>query len=137
MHNKMSKPTIINQGFTIVELLVSIVVIGIATASISYMFISIQNIQSQSTMLDTATRAAESEIETLRNDNYTSLTPGETIDFSSSLSTNLPAGSTGKAVISQPSADIRRVDASVTYNSGGQSHTVTVSSLIGAIGISQ
>ena len=133
----MPKFTIINQGFTIVELLVSIVVIGIATASISYMFISIQNIQSQSTMLDTATRAAESEIETLRNDNYTSLTPGETINFSSSLSPNLPAGSTGEAVISQPSVDIRRVDASVTYNSGGQNHTITVSSLIGAIGISQ
>lgn len=134
-HMSQAKPS--SNGFTIVELMVSIVLVGISAVGISYTFISIQNIQRQATLMDTATRDAQSEIESLRNNNYTSLTPGEVINFTPSLSTNLPAGSTGTATVSQPSTDLRRVDASVTYASGGQNHTITISSLIGAIGITQ
>lgn len=123
-------------GFTIVELLVTIAIIGITTASVSSIFISIQHVQQQTTYTDMATRAAQREIETLRNDNYAELTPGQTLDFSSQLPNALP-NATGSAVVSQPTNDLRRVDVSVSYKSEGTQRTIELSSLIGVIGITQ
>ncbi len=124
-------------GFTIVELLVTIAVIGIAIASLTSLFISIRNIQQQTIYADTATRAAQREIETLRNDNYASLTPGQSIDFTSQLPGSLPRGSSGSVQVSQPATDLRRVDVTVTYKAEGKQQNVTLSSLIGVIGITQ
>jgi prepilin-type N-terminal cleavage/methylation domain-containing protein len=124
-------------GFTIVELLVVIAVIGITAGSLTSLFISIRNIQQQTVYADTATRAAQREIESLRNDDYALLTPGQTIDFTSQLPGNLPPGSSGSVQVSQPAADLRRVDVTVTYKSGGKQRSTTLSSLIGVIGITQ
>ncbi|HET7060225.1 MAG TPA: type II secretion system protein [Candidatus Saccharimonadales bacterium] len=124
-------------GFTIVELLVAIAVIGIAIGSLTSLFISIRNIQQQTIYADTATRAAQREIETLRNDNYASLTPGQSIDFTSQLTGSLPPGSSGSVQVSQPATDLRRVDVTVTYTADGKQHNTTLSSLIGVIGITQ
>lgn len=123
-------------GFTLVEILVTIFLLGIATAAITSIFISIRNIQLQSAYYDTAHRAAAREIESLRNDSYASLTAGQTINFTSSLPSSLPKA-TGTAVISSPTESLRRVDATVTYKSQGKTKTYTLSSLIGEIGITQ
>ena len=123
-------------GFTIVELLVTIAIVGIATASISSLFISIQNVQKRTTYVDTATRAAQREIETLRNDNYGTLTPGQSIDFTAQLPTVLPHAS-GNVQVSQPATDLRRVDVTVSYKANGDQRNIMLSSLIGVIGITQ
>lgn len=124
-------------GFTIVEILVTIVLIGITFGSISYMFIAIENVQTQTGYVDNATRAAQSEIESLRNNNYDALVSGTTINFTTTLPPGLPPGSSGSAVITEPTNGLRRVDATVTYSFGGQTRKVTLSSLIGVIGIAQ
>jgi type II secretory pathway pseudopilin PulG len=123
-------------GDTLVELLVTIVVIGITFASIAYLFISIENVQRQTTYLDLATRAAQQEVEALRTYNYlTNLTNNVPIDFSGQLPADLPAGSTGTVQVVAPSTDLRRIDVAVTYSFAGSPHTVTLSALIGAIGL--
>lgn len=124
-------------GFTIVELLVTIAIVGITTASLASLFISIHKVQQQTIYVDSATRAAQREIEVLRNDNYASLTPGQTIDFTADLPSNLPRGSTGSVSVSQPSTDLRRVDVTVTFTESGKQRNITLSSLIGVIGITQ
>jgi len=123
-------------GFTLVEIVVTILMIGIATASLSSMFITIRNIQLQTAYYNTAHRAAAREIESLRNDSYTTLVAGQTINFTNSVPPILP-NRTGSAVISSPSEGIRRIDATVTYKSQGKTRTLTLSSLIGEIGITQ
>jgi prepilin-type N-terminal cleavage/methylation domain-containing protein len=123
-------------GFTIVELLVTIAIVGIVTASLSSIFISIRHIQQQTGYVDTATRAAQREIETLRNDNYASLTPGQSINFTSQLPSSLPHAS-GNVQVSQPATDLRRVDVTVSYTSDGSQRSIVLSSLIGVIGITQ
>lgn len=125
------------RGFTIVELLVAILIIGITTASISSLFISVQGVQRKTSYLDSATRAAQREVESLRNDNYGSLTAGQTINFTSDLPTSLPANRSGTVTVSEPSSDIKRVDVTVTYTDGGKQQVVKLSSLIGVIGITQ
>jgi prepilin-type N-terminal cleavage/methylation domain-containing protein len=124
-------------GFALVELLVTLILIGLTVGWLAGLFITVQNLQSQSQYTDMATRAAQREIETLRNDNYASLTPGQTIDFGSSLPSALPKGSTGTVQVSQPTADLRRVDVTVGYKVNGKQRNITLSSLIGVIGITQ
>lgn len=124
-------------GFTLVELLVTIAVIGITTGSLTSLFISIRNIQRQTNYVNLATRAAEREIESLRNDNYVSLTPNQSINFTSQLPAGLPNGSSGTVQVSQPAEDLRRVDVTVSYISNGKPHSIKLSSLIGVIGITQ
>jgi len=123
-------------GFTIVEIIVTLLLLGVIVAAVSSMFVAVRNMQSQDSYYDTADRAAGYEIESLRNKGYSSLTAGQVIDFTSSLPDNLPHGH-GAATISTPQAGLRRVDATVTYVTGGVTHAVTLSSLIGEIGITQ
>lgn len=125
-----------NSGFTMVELLVTIVVIGIVFTGVSSIFISIQRIQVKTNYLESATKSAQKEIESLRNRNYNNLTAGQSIDFSDEL-VGLPSNSTGTVAITEPTQGIKRVDVTVSYNYEGQSKNVVLSSLIGVIGIVQ
>ncbi len=122
-------------GFTLVEMLLTIVVLGIAITSIATLYYQTQGLQTDSRDLDLATRAAQTEIEVLRNNSYNSLTPGQNINFTSSLPSGLPPGATGTVVVSQPANGLRRVDVSVNYTISGNPKTVELSSTIGVIGI--
>lgn len=125
------------QGFTLVELLVTIIVIGVVFSGLSSIFIGVQRAQVQTNYLESATRAAQTQIESLRNINYNNLTPGVDIDFSNDLPETLPSNSTGNVVVSEPATGLRRVDVTVTYEYGGENKDVVLSSLIGVIGIVQ
>lgn len=124
-------------GFTIPELLVTILFMGFAFIAITELYLSIQRIQEQTEYVQIASHAAQTEIESLRNSNYNSLTVGQNIDFSSSLPSNLPSPRSGTVVVSSPMAGLARVDATVSYTDHGAQHQVELTSMIGIIGISQ
>lgn len=126
-----------DQGFTLVELVTAVVVLGIVGASITGLYLNIQQSQIGASYLESATRAAQREVESLRNSNYNNLTPGVNIDFSDELPNNLPNGSVGTVEVSEPSSGIRRVNVNVTYTHNGSVREVELSSLIGVIGITQ
>lgn len=125
------------QGFTIVELLIATLIIGVVVASISTLFISINTLQRKTSRVDSATRAAQREIEMLRNDNYGALAAGQDIDFTDQLPNSLPADRNGTVTVSEPSPDLKRVDVTITYTDGGKQERIVLSSLIGVIGITQ
>jgi len=124
-----------SRGFTIVELTVTIIFLGFVVLGVSSLYLSIANIQRQSQYTEIANRAAQAEVESLRNSTYNQLTAGQNIDFSSQLS-GLPSA-TGTVVVTEPQTGLKRVDVTVSYNAGSQQHNVTLSSLIGVIGITQ
>jgi len=124
-------------GFTLVELVITVAVLGIVLTSVISLFVNIQQAQTHTRYLETATYAAQTEIESLRTINYNNLTPGSTINFTSSLPSSLPSGSTGTVTVSEPLDGLRRVDVSVTYTYKGKTRTVSLSSLIGVLGITQ
>ncbi len=124
-------------GFTIIELLIAIVVTGLVITGITNLYITIEITQRKSHRLELATRAGERQIESLRNEQYSSLTPGSTIDFTTQLPAALPSPKSGTVDVSEPSVGLRRVDVTVSYGEGSSSHTVSLSSLIGVIGIGQ
>ncbi len=126
----------LDSGFTIVELLMTIIVIGIVFTGLSSLFISIQRSQVKTSYLESATRSAQKEIESLRNRNYNNLIVGQDIDFSNDL-VDLPSGSIGTVEVTEPSPGLKRVDVTVSYTYEGQNKEVELSSLIGIIGIVQ
>lgn len=134
---KLKKRQYAQDGFTLIELLVTIVVLGIVIASLGGLYYLMQITQVQSQHYDIAVRAARTEIENLRNNGYATLTPGSTINFTSSLPTALPPSKSGTVTVSEPAADLRRVDVTIAYTDYGKSQTVTLSSEIGVIGLGQ
>ena len=124
-------------GFTIVELVVTIVVTGLVVLAVTSLFITISGTQRSTRYLETATRAGEAEIESLRNNYYGSLESGSTIDFTEDLPSTLVAPRSGEAVISEPSPNMKRVDITITYRDGSRNKTVQLSSILGQLGIGQ
>lgn len=124
-------------GFTLVELIAAISLMGLMVIGIVNLYISVETAQRKSYHLEAATRAGEKKIESLRNSQYGSLEPDTTLDFSDELPAELPAPRTGTVAISEPEEGIRRVDVTITYKDGGGTKTVKQSSLIGIIGIGQ
>lgn len=124
-------------GFTLIELLITMIVLSIIITSLAglYYVMQVQSIQNQ--RLDLAIRAARTEIEDLRTTGYSSLTPGQNINFTSSLPPQLPPDKNGTVVVSEPDSGLRRVDVTITYTSYGVPETVELSSDIGIIGITQ
>jgi prepilin-type N-terminal cleavage/methylation domain-containing protein len=126
-----------NAGFTLIELIVTILVFGFVAAGLTEVFLGVTNVQRNAGYLQSATTAAQTEVESLRNNNYDQLPNGQNINFTSQLPSNLPAPRSGTVAISQPIAGVKRVDVTVTYTQDSHTETVELSSLIGIIGISQ
>lgn len=124
-------------GFTLVELLAAITIMGLLVIGIVNLYITIGNAQRKSYHLEIATRAGEKQIESLRNAQYGNLEPGTDMDFTDELPDELPEPRSGVVVISEPEEGLRRVDVTITYKDGGGTKTVKQSSLIGVIGIGQ
>jgi prepilin-type N-terminal cleavage/methylation domain-containing protein len=120
----------IEDGFTLIELVVTMVVLGIIITSLSGMYYIMQSIAVQGQHLDT-------EIEDHRNSGYNSLIPGSNINFTASLPTSLPKNASGTVVISQPLSGLIKVDVTISYTDFGSQHNVELSSDIGVIGIGQ
>jgi prepilin-type N-terminal cleavage/methylation domain-containing protein len=123
-------------GFTLVELLVSITLIGIVVTAVTTLFTSIQSVQRRTAYMETATREAQRQMESLRNNNYNNLTAGQTIDFTDELPEVLQNPS-GTVTVSEPDPGLKRVDIQVVYYEGEQQQQVELSSLVGILGITQ
>lgn len=124
-------------GFTVAEVIVTIVLLGFVVIGITQLYLSIQRVQQKTAWLQSASHAAQTELESLRNNNYNSLADGQVIDFSDELPSNLPTPRSATATISEPQAGIKKVDIKITYDDFGNDHDVKLTSLIGVIGISQ
>jgi type II secretory pathway pseudopilin PulG len=123
-------------GETLIELLVTIFVIGVTVAAIVTLFISIHIIQHQAIYTDEATRAAQGQIETLRNSPTSSFptSAGTPTHPPCTPPASLPGGSTCIATINFVSTGLWNATVRIDYPTGGSTHTTTLSSLIGLLG---
>lgn len=124
-------------GFTLVELIAAIVIVGLMATGITSLYIAIENTQRRTRLLETATRAGEKKIEELRNNHYNSLENDATIDFTDELPSALFEPRSGTAHVTEPTPGIKRIDLNITYKDGKATRNVELSSLIGVLGIGQ
>lgn len=125
------------RGFSLAELMITLVVVGIVISSVALVLTTIQRGQRETAFLEAATRAAQRQIEVLRNNQYNQLQPGEDINFTDDLPATLPGPKSGIVEVTEPTPGLRRVDVTVTYQSGDHQKSVKLSSLIGVLGITQ
>lgn len=125
------------KGFTIAEVMIAILITGFMAASLTTLFMSIQKVQAQASYVESANRAAQREIESLRNTTYNGLVVGQNINFTPLLTDNMPTNATGTVVVTEPIQGIKRVDVTVSYTYGGVTRNITLSSLIGVLGITK
>jgi prepilin-type N-terminal cleavage/methylation domain-containing protein len=130
------KATRSSDGFTLVELLVSIAVAAIVTASLSQVVTSYVHVAQRGRYLNLANSYAEAKIESLRNTGYNGLTPGTT-SLTSELPSQLPRSRSASMTIGSPSGGLKEVDLTVSYNDQGQSNSYTYTTYIGELGVGQ
>lgn len=125
-----------SDGFTIVELLVTIAVAAIVTASMSQVVTSYVHTAQRGRYLNLANAYAEAKIETLRNTGYNSITLGTT-NLTSELPSQLPPNRSASMAVTNPSGGIKQIVLTVNYNDQGQPNTYTYTTDIGELGVGQ
>lgn len=128
-----------HDGFTLIELMIATIVLSMLIISISTLYFAVDRIQTRSQDIGVATQAGELKIESLRNEHYRSLTPGEDIDFTEDLPDRL-RDAEGIVEVIEPRPDLRELTVTITYDERGVSDAreeVVLSAIIGRLGISQ
>jgi prepilin-type N-terminal cleavage/methylation domain-containing protein len=121
-------------GFTIIEMLVTTVIFGIAIVMLTGLFSLIQDAQRSAIYFSVATHAARSEVDRLRSSGFASITNGNSYPFTGSLPTTLPTGSTATVVVAATgptnAPDSKKIDVTVSYPIGGLTKNVTISAYV-------
>lgn len=126
-----------DSGFSIVELLIAIAMIGVIAGSATSFLVGINNIQQKISYKENALRAATTEMESLRNAKYNTLENGVNIDFTADLPENLPNDKQGIVYISEPVTGLKKVIVEVTYTESSKQQKVKLVTMIGQIGLSK
>lgn len=124
------------QGFTIVEMLLGIALLGILLPTIIVALNTISTINENTKDLAVANIYAENKIEELRSIGYNSITNGTT-SLTNSLPLSLGRYRTGSLTITTPVAGQKNIALSITVESRGDTKTLNYKSIIGELGVGQ
>lgn len=123
-------------GFTIVELLVTLLASAILIGSVSVAVTAQGRIAQRGRDLVIANAYAEGKFEDLRSVGFLGLTDGTT-DITSDLPSELRAPRSGSLVVSAQSSSVKRVVLTMTYNDQGDARTYSYTSYVGELGVGQ
>lgn len=126
-----------SRGFAVVELLITLIIIGVAFSAFMVTFTTIQNINKKALDISRANSVAFEKVQTYENMSYASLpatsptgTLQEVEDFSSSLSNTLEAPRVGKVYINTLSASLKQVVVTIEFGSGASKRVVQYADFI-------
>ena len=132
----MTRKALPSDGFTIVELLVTIAVAAIVTGSMSQVVTSYVHTAQRGRYLNLANAYVEAKVETLRNTGYNSIALGST-SLNSELPSQLPPQRSATMTVTNPSGGIKQIVIVVNYNDQGNSNQYTYTTDIGELGVGQ
>lgn len=132
----MSVITTESKGFTIVELLVTMIVGGLLAGSVALFLAQHTHLAQRGRDVSVTNSFVENKVESIRSAGYLSLTDG-TSDITSELPSELKPPRSASLVVSSESASIKQVDISVTYNDQGAARTYTYTTFVGELGVGQ
>lgn len=123
-------------GFTVVELLIAIAVVGILVPTLIGFINTLNRLNDRARDLTIASSLAENKIEGLRSLGFTGLSDGTT-SFSTELPTTLGGPKSASYTISTPNTGIKQVDLNISYNDHGAIKNLTYRTYIGELGVGQ
>jgi type II secretory pathway pseudopilin PulG len=126
-----------SSGFAIVELLITLIIIGVAFGAFTVTFTTIQNINKKALDISEANTLAFSKVQEYENKNFNSLpstTPTgslqEVEDFGSSLPTKFQSPRVGKVYVNTVSTSLKQVVVTIEFGSGGDKRIVQYANFI-------
>lgn len=123
-------------GFTTIELLIAIAIIGIAVPGIISFTTALNRLNDRAVDLNTINALAENKIESLRSIGYIGLENGTT-DFSNELPASINAPKSASYTVSTPSPGIKQVDLTVTYTLQNRLQSIEFKTYVGEVGVGQ
>lgn len=121
----MKDVTTPEDGFSIVELLITLIVIGVAFGAFVVTYTSIQNISKKAVDISSANALAFAKVQEYENKTYNNLpstTPTGTLveveDFSNSLPSSFQKPRSAKVYINSISANLKQVVVTIRFGSG-------------------
>lgn len=125
-----------SNGFTIVELIAGIVIIGLFVGAVTTLITNNARLAQRSRALASTNSYAENKIEALRSAGYLGMANGTT-SLTSELPAELKTPRSGTLTISSATPSIKRAVLSITYNEQGTNRTYSYTSYIGELGVGQ
>ena len=126
-------------GFSAIEMIISIVVIGIIYGAFANTFITLNSIIFKSKIITSANQMASNKMQEYENMAYSLLPPGDTSveseDFSSSLDYILPEPRSGKVFVSAISPTLKLITVKVSYGAGAAINTIEYQTYIQQNGV--
>lgn len=129
------------QGFTAIELLISISMIGIIVPSIIGLTTTINRLNNRANDMNIINSLVENKIESLRSLGFTGLSDGTTT-FTDELPASIDSPRSATYTISNPAPvednqDIKQVDILITYTDQNKSQSVSYKTFVGEVGVGQ
>lgn len=126
-------------GFTLVELLITIVICSIVLPVAAISVINLSNYSDQSRSLAVANSLAENIAEEIRNRGYLQLdAAGDgTYNFNLSDTPDILLNPTAEYTVTSPDVGIKKIDLTVTYSSAGANRNLQYATFISELGVGQ
>jgi len=126
-----------DSGFAVVELLITLIIIGVAFGAFTVTFTTIQNINKKALDINKANTLAFAKMQDYENQQFTSLPATAPIgslqqveDFSSSLPTVFESPRVGKVYINTVSSTLKQVVVTIEFGSGSSQRIVQYANFI-------
>ncbi len=133
----MSKLIRNETGFSIVELLITLIIIAVAFGAFMVTFTSIQGINKKSIDINNATESAYTKLQEYENKSFSTLpttSPSGTLvqveDFSSSVPAGLEKPYTALVYVNTQSPTLKQVVVSIKFGSGSGQRVIEFGTLI-------
>ena len=125
-------------GFTVIEVIIGIALFGAVMPIVILAVLNLGDLNDRAADITRANVSAERKIEELRSAGYNSLIVNPTpIDFSDELSTSLGSAKSGQYVISSPTAGVKEVNMTISYNEKEILRTYNYKTVISELGVAQ
>lgn len=125
-----------NDGFTIIELLISLAIIAVVLPALALGINSLTVLNNRTRDLTLTNLIAENKAEELRSSGFNSLSEGVT-DFTNELPAELAAPRSATYSVSNPTPGIIEIDISITYQDYGDPRTQLYKTAVSELGVGQ
>ncbi|HET7630407.1 MAG TPA: type II secretion system protein [Candidatus Saccharimonadales bacterium] len=124
------------RGFTIVELVITIVLFAILVPSIASFLSFLTDLNAQARNLAVVSATTENKVESLRSKGFVAVPLG-TVDFSNELPPNLPKPRSATYAVSSVNPSLKQIDVTISYTNHGQPESYQYRTYLGELGVGQ